>query len=293
MDLRQLEMFSTVARSGGFTRASEKLHVSHSAISRQIRLLEDELGSALFTRANKKVALTASGKTLLPYADAIFAQCTEALRRVTETSRGPAKRLTIGTGTTMVNIFLPSVLQQFKEQNPGIDILIKTGHTVNILEEIRSGDLDLGIVTLPVESQGLAVSQLYREELVIAGRRRQTLAAKKVIQPKELEKMRLVVYSNRSSTRAVLDQFFRDAGINPMICMEVENDEAAERAISVGAVCFLPAGRAKQDRIHFVRVSGHPIYRDVGLVCASSPPGHVASFLALCNSHAASFEYVV
>jgi DNA-binding transcriptional LysR family regulator len=286
-------MFSTVARSGGFTRASEELHVSHSAISRQIKLLEDELGSALFTRANKKVALTESGKALLPYADAIFAQCAEALRRVSEMTRGPAKRLNIGTGTTMVNLFLPSVLQQFREQHPSVAILIKTGHAVNILEDIRSGDLDLGIVTLPVDSQGLAINRLYREELVIAGRGLQALAAKKIIQPKELEKMRLIVYSRRSSTRTVLDHFFRNAGINPMICMEVENDEAAERAISTGAVCFLPAGRAKQDRIHFVRVSGHPIYREVGLVYPSSPPGHVASFLTLCNRHAASFEYVV
>src|SRR3954447_10932703 len=140
MDLRQLEMFSTVARSGGFTRASEKMHVSHSAISRQVKLLEDELGSALFIRANKKIALTESGKALLPYADAIFAQCSEALRRVSEMSRGPARKLTVGTGTTMVNVFLPSVLEQFREQNPSIDILIKTGHTVNILEDIRSGD---------------------------------------------------------------------------------------------------------------------------------------------------------
>ena len=74
MDLRQLQMFKTVAELGGFTKAGAKLFVSHSAISRQIKLLEDELHSPLFARTARQVTLTEAGRVLLPYAEAILNQ---------------------------------------------------------------------------------------------------------------------------------------------------------------------------------------------------------------------------
>src|ERR1041384_157404 len=98
MDLRQLEMFKMVADLGGFTRASEKLHVSHSAISRQVKLLEEELGRPLFTRENKRVAMTQEGKVLLRHVDVIRAQLAEAVRAVSQV--GHQQLLRIGTGTS-------------------------------------------------------------------------------------------------------------------------------------------------------------------------------------------------
>ena len=286
MDLRQLEMFRMVAQTGGFTRASESLHVSHSAISRQIRLLEEEIGGLLFIRDSKRVTLTSGGKALLPYVDAIFAQLSEAFQHVSEVARGLPKRLSIGTGTTMVSVFLPSVLREFSEQHPAVNIHIKTGHAAAILEKIRSGEVDLGLVTLPVEATGLAVNRLYREEIVIGARRVETFPQRKCIQPKELARLPVVIYSSGSSTRIVLDQFFRQIGIDPIISMEVENDEAAERAIARGGVCFLPADRARQDKIHFVRVHGHEIYREVAVVSRPILTGFIADFVNVCRNHA-------
>ena len=286
MDLRQLEMFKMVAQAGGFTRASESLHVSHSAISRQIKLLEEEIGGPLFTRASKKVGLTAGGRALLPYAEAIFAQLVEAFQHVSEIARGPAKRLSIGTGTTMVTTFLPSVLQEFKATHPTVEVCIKTAHTSTVLEDIRGGDIDIGIVSLPVASTGLTVDRLYREEIVIGARSAYALARRKSIPAKELGKLPLVIYSRRSSTRIVLDRFFKEIGIEPLISMEVENDEAAERAIAKGGLCFLPADRAKQDKIHILRVNGHEIYRDVAVVSRPVLSGVVADFAKVCRNHA-------
>lgn len=286
MDLRQLEMFTVVAQTGGFTRASENLHVSHSAISRQIKLLEEEIGGPLFTRGNKKVCLTAGGRALLPYADAIFAQLAEASQRVSEIARGPAKRLSIGTGTTMINTFLPSVLQEFKATHPTVEVCIKTAHTSTVLEDIRGGDIDIGIVSLPVDGRGVTVDRLYREEIVIGARSARAIARKKSIPAKELSKLPLVIYSRRSSTRIVLDNFFREIGVKPLISMEVENDEAAERAIARGGLCFLPADRAKQDKIHVLRVDGHEIYRDVAVVSRPVLSGVAADFAKVCRNHA-------
>jgi DNA-binding transcriptional LysR family regulator len=95
------------------------------------------------------------------------------------------------------------------------------------------------------------------------------------------------VFSSGSSTRAVLDRFFEEVGIVPNIQLEVENDEAAERALvnGVGA-CFLPIGRVSHDRIHYIRVQGHRIMREVALVCPHGSAACVSAFLALCKDHA-------
>jgi DNA-binding transcriptional LysR family regulator len=286
MDLRQLEMFKTVAEMGGFTRASEKLHVSHSAISRQIKLLEEELGRSLFIRANKRVALTPEGRELLPRVDTIFREIADAIQCVTQV--GSRRRLRIGTGTTMLSLFLPPILAQFKQQHANANLVITTGHTPAILHSLRARELDLAIVSLPCDAHGFSVTPLYREEIVLAIPNRHAFSTRRSLHINELVGLPLIVFSKDSSTRTILDHFFHEIGIAPSICLEVENDEAAERAVAGGiGFCFLPRARARQDHVHSLRIEGHPIYRDVALV--SSPPvnGLAADFLAICRAHVA------
>src|SRR5262245_23962501 len=123
MDLRQLQMFKTVAELGGFTRAGAKLFVSHSAISRQIKLLEDELHSALFVRTAKQVTLTEAGRVLFPYAETILNQVQEASQHVLDISQAPLRHLHIGTSTTTLSFFLPQILEEFRSCYPKLPLL--------------------------------------------------------------------------------------------------------------------------------------------------------------------------
>src|SRR5215469_4828770 len=120
MDLRQLEMFRAVAELERLTRAGEKLHVSHSAISRQIKILEDELRSQLFIRGTKSVSLTDAGKSLLGFVGPIFEQLHRATESVSQVSQNIVGRLNFGTGTTMLNFFFPPILDKFKRRYPKI-----------------------------------------------------------------------------------------------------------------------------------------------------------------------------
>jgi DNA-binding transcriptional LysR family regulator len=284
MDLRQLEMFRVVAETGGFTRAGDKLHVSHSAISRQIQLLEEELGAPLFVRATRRVHLTGAGKVLLPYVKTIFEQVVKATQSVAQLSHPSACRLTVGTGTTMLNFFLPPVLDKFRSNHPSVPVLIKTGHTYNLLEDIRTGALDLGIVSLPIRGPGLSIHPLYREELVIVVGKRHPLRLRKFVRAEEIQSLPLILFPPPSATRWLLDRFFAGSSITPLISMELENDEAVEKAVEGGlGVSFLPKQRAARDRFHFLRVSGHRLFRNVALVCNTPPPLHVSEFLNLCR----------
>ncbi len=164
MDLRQLEMFRTVAETSSFTRAGEKLHVSHSAISRQVKLLEDELRVLLFARANKRVTLTEPGTALLTHVDAIFNQVEMATQSVHQISMKVDRQLNLGTATTMLDFFLPPVFEEFKRKYPRVDVHIKTGPWQLLLEAIRAGTVDLIIGSLPTPFLGrdLVVRPLYQ-----------------------------------------------------------------------------------------------------------------------------------
>jgi DNA-binding transcriptional LysR family regulator len=296
MDIRQLEMFKAVAELGSFTRAGEKLHVTHSAICRQIKLLEDELRSPLFTRANKRVALTEGGKALLRSVGPIFEQLAMAADSVTHASC-TVQRLNVGTGTTILNFFLPPILEKFKRRYPSTPIVIKTGHTGYIIEDLRQGTLDVAITSLPlpVEGRELNVKALYREELVAVVGPNHPLAGKKVVEWGKIRDFPLVIFPKGSSTREILDAFFRKVKISPLVQLELENDEAVEKAIEAGiAISFIPRHRAICDKISFFRIADHEIFRDVGILRIQSRniTQHVHYFLELCCEQVGSLPSV-
>jgi len=292
MDLRQLQMFKTVAELGSFTKAGTKLFVSHSAISRQIKLLEDELHSPLFARTAKQVTLTKAGRVLLPYAEAILNQVADASQRVMDISQSPLRRLHIGTSTTTLSFFLPPILEKFRSCYSKLPLLITTGLADAILEEIRAGTIDVGLVALPFEVGGLTVQPLYREEFVIAVRNGHPLTKKRSVRPQELEKLPLILYSKGSAFRRALDNFFLKAGLSPEVHLELENEEAMEKAVIDGVgVSFLSRHRASRANLHFLRVTGHRLHRDVAFVYQSRAghlPEHLSRFHQLCKERVRS-----
>ena len=291
MDLRQLEMFRTVAETSSFTRAGEKLHVSHSAISRQVKLLEDELRVLLFARANKRVTLTEPGTALLTHVDAIFNQVAMATQSVHEISTKVDRQLNLGTATTMLDFFLPPVFEEFKRKYPRVEVHIKTGPWQLLLEAIRAGTVDLIIGSLPMPFLGrdLVVRPLYREELVLVAGNNHPLTRKTTIRPDELTQFSLLTYPTYSATRQILESMFRRLKISPNILLELENDEAIVNCVSEGVgIAFLPMSRAVQKKLHFVRIADVPIFRTVGMVTpqARQARAHLDYFLTLCAGQA-------
>ena len=291
MDLRQLEMFKAVADLGGFSRAGEKLHVSHSAIIRQITLLEEELHSSLFLRANKRVSLTEAGRALLGHVGPIFELLAQAVDSVSRVSQSGVGHLDLGSGTTILNYFLPPVFAEFNRRYPAMPVHVRTGQWLTILEDIRGGLLDvaIGSVPLPIEGRDFLIRPLYREELVAVVGNCHPFAKTKLIRPGELNDLPLITFSPNSTTRRILEQVFQELKISPRVQLEVENDEAVEKAITAGTgISFMGKPRASRDRIHFLRISGRQIFRDTALVSLRSKKAfeHLAYFSALCYDHA-------
>jgi DNA-binding transcriptional LysR family regulator len=292
MNLRQLEMFKMVAETEGFTKAGEEMHVSHSAVSRQIKLLEEELQVPLFIRGNERVSLTEPGKVLLNHVATIFGAVSNATQSLRQMPKNVQSLLNLATGTTMLSFFLRSVFKGFKKRYPTVDIHVTTGQSTIILAELHRGTIDVILGALPLlieKRRDLVVLPVYREELVVVVGKHHPFNKKNLICAEELNEFPFVMHVASSATRRILEDEFRELNISPSVQLEVENDEAIEKAITTGqSMSFLSKRRASQDGIHFLRIAGRQIFRTVGLVSLRSkePTEQFTYFTSLCCERA-------
>ena len=156
LDLTDLQYFTTVAREGGVTRASEKLHRVQSNVTTRIRKLEDQLGLRLFLREGRRMVLTADGHKLLAYADRLIALAAEAESAMRQQEPGGVFRL--GSMESTAAVRLPDLLNQLQVAYPDIEIELVTGNPVALGELVLAGEIEAGLVFLKAgESAALEV----------------------------------------------------------------------------------------------------------------------------------------
>jgi len=276
MDLRQLEMFIAVADNVSFTGAGRQLHVAQSAISRKIGLLEDELGERLFKRVKKRIFITPAGETFLRYARRIFQDLRNATLEISKFRQLEWGYLRIGAGLMACIYILPPVLEKFKALHPRIELEIATGATDALLSKLRDNSLDIGVLTLPIRESDLQVIPLCTEEMVVVvSRKHPTLSKRRWIHAKEIPEHPLIIFSKQTHTRGVLEEFFREAGIEPRILMETENVATIKPLIKIDlGISIIPlravAEELKRKELHCLRIRGHRVTREVGLVFLKS-----------------------
>ena len=195
MDLRQLRTFLAVARERHFGRAAERLHVAQPAVSQQIRTLEADLGTRLFDRTSRSVALTAAGQTLLAGAPDIL----EREARLTEATRAPGRalrgELRLNYARTAPVGVATDVVEEFRRRYPEVTLAIDSVTTTRSLEQLRAGTLDAAFVRLPLtDSSDLAVIEIGRDPLVAAIPIKHRLARRKTVTPADLQRERIVFW---------------------------------------------------------------------------------------------------
>lgn len=275
MDVRQLEMFRAVAEEGSFTRAAVRLHVSQSAVSRQLQLLESELGGPLLHRSVKGVTLTAEGELLLRTANRIHRDIREAVWEISETQKLKRGQLRIAGGGTVCLYVLPQLLKRFRALHKDVDLLVKTGSTTAVLQLLRNHQLDLALLTLPIIGTDLEVRSAIREELVVVTAPRHPLTQQKVIEAKRLSDHPLVLFEPGSNTRMLVDQFFAEQQMPMNVAMETESVEIIKAMVASGlGIALVPyvaiASDMRSKRFAWARVRGQRLYREQGWVYLKS-----------------------
>ena len=271
MDLRQLEIVRAVADKGSFTAAARLLNVSQSAVSRQVLLLEEELGEPLFLRLGRRVRLTAAGVALLDLSRRVLTDVRDTTATIVEQQHQLAGTLHLGGGMTVCLHVFPSLLKEFRKRHPNVEIKLTTGTTPQLLERLRSGALDAGLLTLPVEATDLTQVPVMREELLLVMPPAHKLARLRRIAPADLVGQAWVLFERGSSTRRVIDEMFQRDGVRPRIVMETENVEILKALTMIGmGLTILPyqslAREARSGTLRIKRIDGVTMVRETGWV---------------------------
>ena len=265
-------MALAVADNASFTRASQQLYVAQSAISRKIKLLEDELGEPIFQRVNKRVYVTPAGETLLRYARKIFQDLRNAKLEISELAHLDRGQLRVGAGMLACTYILPPVLEKFKALHPRIELEVVTAPTDALLVKLRENSIELGVFTLPIEHSNLEVVPIATEEMVVVTSPKHSILSKKTwIKAEEIQDHPLILFPKGARTRNVLDEFFRRAGITPRVAMEAENVATIKPLVKIDlGISMIPlrsvADELKRRELHCLRIRDHKVTRQVGLV---------------------------
>jgi DNA-binding transcriptional LysR family regulator len=291
MELYQLWLLETVIESGGYAQAGKILSISHSAIHRQIRLLEEELDCQLLQRSGRRVHATECGRLLAELTVRVRQEISEAQRRIADLTDLRSGTVRVGTSSSILVSFLPAVLQRFSKQFPGVRVQLLTGIADDLLEDVLEGKLDLAIVfnpsDLPRPLPRLECEVLYREEFDWAVAKSHPLAKRNRVDLAELATYPLITLPPRSHLRRACDRFFAAKGMTATVITELENEEAIEKLIEIGmGVALRSTRRPSNARIHCFRIGNRSLQCEVGIVVqkTSYAPRARTEFIQMCRS---------
>jgi DNA-binding transcriptional LysR family regulator len=227
MELRQLEYFVAVAEEQNFTRAAERVHISQSGVSAQIRQLERELGAELFDRSARAATLTAAGRAALDHARATLAAAGavgQAVDEVTDLIRG---QLVVGMviGCTLTPLF--DALSAFHRAHPGVEISLLEDNSDRLVEAVRAGTVDLALVgTATAAPEGLEALTIISERLVVAVPAGHPLAEQRRVVLRDLVDRPIVCMPPGTGLRTLFDRACAAQGLHPTIALQASAADA-------------------------------------------------------------------
>jgi DNA-binding transcriptional LysR family regulator len=264
VELRQLEVFVAVAEERSFTRASDRLHVVQSAVSAAVRSLEKELSTSLFDRTTRTVAITDAGAALLPEARTVLAAAALARDSVEQTKGGLRGKVALGIMQAWAHprLSVPEMIAAFQRDHPLVELSVRhVGGSAVLAEALRSGDVDLGILSLPEAAPGLLLTELSSEPMVLACAADHRLAGVGRIRLSELTGETFVDGPPSWGTRLATDRAFARAGADRTVRFEINETATIVEFVRAGAaLALLPQSlTVGQPDLVTVQIKGEPI----------------------------------
>ncbi|WP_026517257.1 LysR family transcriptional regulator [Butyrivibrio sp. MC2021] len=247
MELRHIRYFLTVAEEGSFTRAAEKLCIAQPPLSRQIRDLEEELGTKLFVRKSRGLALTESGVRFQQYARRIKQLSDQSVEDISKMQDGLTGRLYLATVEGHAPELFANWISDFKKKYPLVEYEVWNGNSDDVIKRVHSGLNEVGVITFPFDEEGLEGRLIYTEPWVAIIPKGHPLAKGKSdsIELKKLAPYELIIPSRRSR-RKEIENWFAPLGCEPkIICRIAHMLNAYELTAKGVGIAIYPASAAK------------------------------------------------
>ncbi|MBM4315129.1 MAG: LysR family transcriptional regulator [Deltaproteobacteria bacterium] len=250
MNVDQIKTFHKVAATGSFTKAARELFLTQSAVSQQIRALEDEIGGRLFDRSGKDVRLTGEGEILLAYARRLF-DLHEELETLFDDLRKLEKgKIAIGATAVIGTYFMPAVISAYHQQHPGIEIDLRMGNSEQVQCMILDREADLGVAGMIEKHKTLNSAFIHREELLFVCSPRNPLASRRSVTIADLDRIPFIWREKGTQTLAIVKRWFQENAADdfPRQTLSLANIEAAKRIVEEGyGVTIVPATAARRE----------------------------------------------
>jgi LysR family transcriptional regulator, low CO2-responsive transcriptional regulator len=272
---RQLRVFNEVARQLSFAKAARALHLTPPAVTMQVKELESQVGLPLFDRAGRSVSLTTTGEYMLVYARRLLATLKDAEDAAARLRQADAGTLAIGMVST-AKYFLPRLLAQFRQEHPHVEIRLAEGNRESLVRLLQANEVDVAVMGRPPRELATRAEPFAAHPHVFVAAPDHPLARHEgELDVESLRPHDFIVREEGSGTRAALEQFLRDARIEPRVAMEMSSNETIKQAVIAGmGVSFLSLHTLELELEHglvaLLDVRGAPVLRAWNVVHTQS-----------------------
>lgn len=243
IELRHLEYFRTLAETLHFGRAAERLHISQPPLSRQIALLEQELGVKLFDRSRRRVELTDAGQRFYLDTGTVFAAFEQAKRNALAAARGEAGALSVGFMMSTAYSVTPAITRRYAAQYPQVKIKLTETLPMDLAGDIASGQKDVAIMYRPQDCTGLETQTVYREEMMLVLPPGHALLDHEVVAPEQLagEPFIIVPRHIAPALHDMIVSYCLQHGVTPTVAMEINMQQTIVNLVGEGmGVAIVP-----------------------------------------------------
>jgi LysR family transcriptional regulator, regulator for metE and metH len=241
LEIRHLKTLVALRETGSLVEAAERLYLTQSALSHQLKELESRLGCELFMRKSRPLRFSEAGKRLLVLADDVLARISEAERDINKLLHGEAGRLFMAIECHSCFNWLMPTVEIFRNQWPAIELDFSGGFTFEPLPALAQGEIDLVITSDPLPIRGISFLPLFSYEMHIGLANDHPLAGKTFLQPQDLADQTLITYPVERSRLDIFKQFLNPAGVEPAAVRQSELTLMIVQLVATGrGVCALP-----------------------------------------------------
>ena len=246
MEIRHLNLIKTIAEEKGITKSLDKLFLTQSAVSHQLRDLEERIGVKIFYRTKNQWLLTDEGKILYDTAVVVLAELNTAMEKVNDMRGGHAGTIRLSTECYTSYHWLPSFLTKMNILYPKLEVKIVIEATHKPLEKLLQNELDIGITSDPGSDKSIKYIKLFKDEVIAIVHKKSPLAHKKYLIPTDFASQTLIIHSYPLETVTVYQHFLKEQKIQPKQIIAIPLTEVALEMVKSGmGIMTLPTWALK------------------------------------------------
>jgi len=271
MSLDRLLTLSEVARRGSITAAARSLGLTQPAATRRLQLLEEEVGAPLLARGRKGVRLTETGRLVAAEGEALLERYDRLISDVRKLQRLELGTVRVGGGATAVSALLPAAIRRFRGLHRDIVFEVREAGSREIAAAVLREELELGLVTLPVQAEGLDLLPLVRDRIVLVAPKGHLFSGRRVA-PSALGGEALIGFEAGSAIRRLIDDALVRRGIAMHVVMELRSIQSILRMVDLGlGLAFVSSLGVAKDTV-VVDVPGLRIERTLAVATKRGRP---------------------